>query len=131
MPDSALTMDNLAQAGYTEGDLLPVSLDTAKQMYGGDFTVYIIRPGEDPELVLDETDLVHHDGLYAVPREEWEASPDFDGAIQDRLREEEQQKREAAFLDHQGDCFALYQLHRGPNLRDIRYIPLEQLAALQ
>ena len=129
MPDSALTMDNLAQAGYTEGDLLPVSLDTAKQMYGGDFTVYIIRPGEDPELVLDETDLVHHDGLYAVPREEWEASPDFDGAIQDRLREEEQQKREAAFLDHQGDCFALYQLHRGPNLRDIRYIPLEQLRA--
>ena len=70
MPDSALTMDNLAQAGYTEGDLLPVSLDTAKRMYGGDFTVYIIRPGENPELVFDETDFGHHDGLYAVPREE-------------------------------------------------------------
>ena len=129
MPDLDCTMEELEEAGYTEGDLLPVSLDTAELMYGGDFTVYIIRPGENPELVFDETDFDHHDGLFAIPREEWEASPDFDDAIQDRLREEEQQKREAAFLDHQGDCFAIYQLHRGPDLRDIRYIPLERLRA--
>lgn len=53
-------------------------------------------------MVFDETDFDNHDGLFAVPREEWEASPDFDDAIQNRLREEEQQRREAAFLpgDH-------------------------------
>ena len=129
MPDPSLSMEDLSQAGYTENDLLPVSLDTAELMYGGDFTVYLIRPGENPEMVFDEEDFDHHDGLFAVPREEWEASPDFDDAIQDRLREEEQQKREAAFLDHQGDCFALYQLHRGPELRDLRYISLERLRA--
>ena len=111
--------------GYTENDLLPLSLDTAELMYGSDFTVYLIRPGENPEMVFDETDFDNHDGLFAVPREEWEASPDFDDAI----REEEQQRREAAFLDHQGDCFALYQLHRGPELRDLRYISLERLRA--
>ena len=98
-------------------------------MYGSDFTVYLIRPGENPEMVFDETDFDNHDGLFAVPREEWEASPDFDDAIQNRLREEEQQRREAAFLDHQGDCFALYQLHRGPELRDLRDISLERLRA--
>ena len=129
MPDPNCTMEDLAEAGYVEGDLLPVSLDTAELMYGGDFTVYIIRPGEDPELAFDETDFDHHDGLFAVSRDEWEASPDFDAAIQSRLREDEQEKREAAFLDHQGDCFAIYQLHRGPELRDVRYIPLEQLRA--
>ena len=115
--------------GYTENDLLPLSLDTAELMYGSDFTVYLIRPGENPEMVFDETDFDNHDGLFAVPREEWEASPDFDDAIQNRLREEEQQRREAAFLDHQGDCFALYQLHRGPELRDLRDISLERLRA--
>lgn len=129
MPDPSLSMEDLSEAGYTENDLLPVSLDTAELMYGGDFTVYLIRPGENPEMVFDEEDFDHHDGLFAVPREEWEASPDFDDAIQDRLREEEQQKRETAFLDHQGDCFALYQLHRGPELRDLRYISLERLRA--
>lgn len=129
MPDPSLSMEDLSQAGYTENDLLPVSLDTAELMYGGDFTVYMIRPGENPEMVFDETDFDHHDGLFAVPREEWEASPDFDDAIQSRLREEEQQKREAAFLDHQGDCFALYQLHHGPELRDLRYLSLERLRA--
>lgn len=129
MPDPSLSMEDLSEAGYTENDLLPVSLDTAELVYGGDFTVYLIRPGENPEMVFDEEDFDHHDGLFAVPREEWEASPDFDDAIQDRLREEEQQKRETAFLDHQGDCFALYQLHRGPELRDLRYISLERLRA--
>ena len=129
MPDPNCTMEDLAEAGYAEGDLLPVSLDTAALMYGGDFTVYIIRPGENPEMVFDETDFDHHDGLFAIPREEWEASLDFDDAIQARLGEAEQEKREAAFLDHQGDCFAIYQLHRGPDLRDIRYIPLERLRA--
>lgn len=129
MPDPNCTMEDLAEAGYVEGDLLPVSLDTAALMYGGDFTVYIIRPGENPEMVFDETDFDHHDGLFAIPREEWEASLDFDDAIQARLGEAEQEKREAAFLDHQGDCFAIYQLHRGPDLRDIRYIPLERLRA--
>lgn len=129
MPDPSLSMEDLSEAGYTEDDLLPVSLDTAELMYGGDFTVYLIRPGENPEMVFDEEDFDHHDGLFVVPREEWEASPDFDDAIQDRLREEEQQKREAAFLDHQGDCFALYQLHRGPEQRDLRDISLERLRA--
>ena len=129
MPDPSLSMEDLEAAGYTADDLLPVSRDTAELMFGGDFSVYLIRPGENPEMAFDETDFDTHDGLYAVPREEWEASPDFDDAIQGRLREEEQQKREAAFLDHQGDCFALYQLHRGPELRDIRYISLERLRA--
>ena len=129
MPDPDCTMEDLAEAGYTEGDLLPVSQDTAERLYGEDFSVYLIHPGENPELAFDETDFDRHDGLFAVPREEWEASPDFDDAIQARLREEEQEKREAAFLDHQGDCFAIYQLRRGPELRDLRYIPLERLRA--
>ena len=129
MPDPSMSMEHLTEAGYTENDLLPLSLDTAELMYGSDFTVYLIRPGENPEMVFDETDFDNHDGLFAVPREEWEASPDFDDAIQNRLREEEQQRREAAFLDHQGDCFALYQLHRGPELRDLRDISLERLRA--
>lgn len=129
MPDPSMSMEHLTEAGYTENDLLPLSLDTAELMYGSDFTVYLIRPGENPEMVFDETDFDNHDGLFAVPRDEWEASPDFDDAIQNRLREEEQQRREAAFLDHQGDCFALYQLHRGPELRDLRDISLERLRA--
>lgn len=102
MPDPSLSMEDLSQAGYTENDLLPVSLDTAELMYGGDFTVYLIRPGENPEMVFDEEDFNHHDGLFAVPREEWEASPDFDDAIQNRLREEEQQTREAALSGPSG-----------------------------
>lgn len=68
MPDPSLSMEDLFQAGYTEDDLLPVSQDTAAHLYDGDFTVYLIHPGENPELVFDETDFDPHDGLFAIPR---------------------------------------------------------------
>ena len=46
--------------------------------------------------------------VFAVPKEEWEASPDFHQLIADRMNHQEE--RERAFLDHGGDCFAIYQI---------------------
>ena len=36
-----------------------------------------------------------------------------------------QEEREQAFLDHKGDCFAIYQVKHTDELRDIRYEGLE------
>ena len=35
-----------------------------------------------------------------------------------------QEEREKAFLNHGGDCFAIYQLRDGDETRDLRYMPL-------
>ena len=40
-------------------------------------------------------------------------------------RQDHQQEREQAFLDHKGDCFAIYQVKHTDALRDIRYEGLE------
>ena len=58
MPDPSMSMEHLTEAGYTENDLLPLSLDTAELMYGSDFTVYLIRPGENPEWSLTRRTLI-------------------------------------------------------------------------
>ena len=63
--------------------------------------------------------------MFAVPREEWEASPDFHAAIVDRLNHQE--GRERAFLDHGGDCFAIYQVKDGAEQRDLRFMNMDWL----
>ena len=128
MPDPALTQDDLEKCGYLDGDLLPLSKERAYELMECDLTVYIIQQGENPAMAFDTADLDAHDGIFAVTREEWEESPDFDAQVKERM--DHQQEREQAFLDHKGDCFAIYQVKHTDELRDIRYEGLEWIKSI-
>lgn len=128
MPDPALTQDDLEKCGYMDGDLLPLSKERAYELMERDLTVYIVQQGENPAMAFDTTDLDAHDGIFAVTREEWEESPAFDAQVKERM--DHQQEREQAFLDHKGDCFAIYQVKHTDELRDIRYEGLEWIKSI-
>ena len=128
MPDPALTQDDLEKCGYLDGDLLPLSKERAYELMECDLTVYIIQQGENPAMAFDTADLDAHDGIFAVTREEWEESPAFDAQVKERM--DHQQEREQAFLDHKGDCFAIYQVKHTDELRDIRYEGLEWIKSI-
>ena len=128
MPDPALTQDDLEKCGYLDGDLLPLSKERAYELMERDLTVYIVQEGENPEMAFDTADLDAHDGIFAVSREEWEESPVFDAQVKARM--DHQQEREQAFLDHKGDCFAIYQVKHTDELRDIRYEGLEWIKSI-
>ena len=124
MPDPTLIQDDLEKCGYLDGDLLPLSKERAYELMERDLTVYIIQQGENPAMAFDTTDLDAHDGIFAVTREEWEESTAF------KERMDHQQEREQAFLDHKGDCFAIYQVKHTDELRDIRYEGLEWIKSI-
>ena len=128
MPDPTLTQDDLEKCGYMDGDLLPLSKERAYELMERDLTVYIIQQGENPAMAFDTADLDAHDGIFAVTREEWEESPAFDAQVKERM--DHQQEREQAFLDHKGDCFAIYQVKHTDELRDIRYEGLEWIKSI-
>ena len=128
MPDPVLTQDDLEKCGYLDGDLLPLSKERAYELMERDLTVYIIQEGENPEMAFDTADLDAHDGIFAVSREEWEESPEFDKLVKDRMAHQEE--REQAFLSHKGDCFAIYQVKHTDELRDIRYEGLEWIKSI-
>ena len=128
MPDQLFTAEELRQDyGYLDGDMLPLSQDRAAELLARDFTVYAIVDGGSAEMVFDRDELDEHppDRIYAVSKEEWEASPDFRQAVVDRM--DRQADRERAFLDHQGDCYAIYQLRHDDSTHNLRYEPLENL----
>ena len=132
MPDSSMTLDGLAELGYSGTDLLPLSRERGAELVDRDMTVYMVRTGEAPEMVFDREDLMEQpEGvMFAVPREEWEDSPDFRQAVAGRM--DWQEDRERAFLNHGGDCFAIDQvkLDGDDSLRDIRYESLDWLNSI-
>ena len=128
MPDPALTQDNLEKCGYLDSDLLPLSKERAYELMAQDLTVYMVQQGENPAMAFDTADLDAHDGIFAVTREEWEDSPSFDAQVMDRM--DHQQEREQAFLNHKGDCYAIYQVKHTDELRDIRYEGLEWVKSI-
>lgn len=128
MPDPTLTQDDLEKCGYLDGDLLPLTKERAYELMAQDLTVYMVQQGENPAMAFDTDDLDAHDGIFAIPREEWEESPAFDAHVKARM--DHQQEREQAFLDHKGDCFAIYQVKHTDELRDIRYEGLEWIKSI-
>ena len=128
MPDPALTQDDLEKCGYLDGDLLPLSKERAYELMAQDLTVYMVQQGETPAMAFDTADLDAHDGIFAVTREEWEDSPSFDAQVKERM--DHQQEREQAFLNHKGDCYAIYQVKHTDELRDIRYEGLEWIKSI-
>ena len=128
MPDPALTQDDLEKCGYLDSDLLPLSKERAYELMAQDLTVYMVQQGENPAMAFDTADLDAHDGIFAVTREEWEDSPSFDAQVMDRM--DHQQEREQAFLNHKGDCYAIYQVKHTDELRDIRYEGMEWVKSI-
>ena len=128
MPDPTLTQDDLEKCGYLDSDLLPLSKERAYELMAQDLTVYMVQQGENPVMAFDTADLDAHDGIFAVTREEWEDSPSFDAQVKERV--DHQQEREQAFLNHKGDCYAIYQVKHTDELRDIRYEGLEWVKSI-
>ena len=124
MPDPVLTRDNLEKCGCLDSDLLPLSKERAYELMERDLTVYIIGEGENAAMAFDTADLDAHDGMFAVARDEWEGSSEFHKKILER--QDRQQEREQAFLDHEGDCFAIYQVSRD-DPQNVRFMNLDWL----
>ena len=126
MPDESLGMADLEACGYLDGDMLPLSKERAMELYNMDLTVYAIVGGGSAEMLFDREDFETQapGTVFALSREEWEESPLFHDKIMER--HDHQQEREAAFLAHEGDCFAIYQVSQNDPQR-LRFMNLEWL----
>ena len=126
MPDPALCEDDLKNCGYQDGDLLPLSKERALELFEQDLTVYAVVDGGGAEMLFDREEFESQlpGTVFALSREEWEESPAFDALVQDRLNR--QQEREQAFLSHEGDCFAIYQVSR-EDPQNVRFMNLDWL----
>ena len=126
LPDTGLRKADLEAAGYRDGDMLPISKERAGELFDKDLTVYSIAGDGSAEMIFEkeEMDLPESGSLFAVSKEAWEGSAEFHAKIMER--QEHQEEREQAFLSHEGDCFAIYQVREDTADR-IRFMGLDWL----
>lgn len=126
LPDTGLSMEDLEAAGYRDGDMFPISKERAGELFDKDLTVYAVVSDGSAEMIFEkeEMDSPEAGSLFAVSKEDWEGSSDFHAKIMER--QEHQEEREQAFLSHEGDCFAIYQVREDTADR-IRFMGLDWL----
>lgn len=73
LPDPTIMTEMMFDFGYTDSDMLPLSKDRALELLERDVTVYMLYGDNTEAMVFDTEDIVNHDGLFGVTREEWEA----------------------------------------------------------
>ena len=71
--------DALTAVGCHDGDLLPLSAERACALMDMNMSVYVVQTGENPFMAFDKDEILDQpEGtVFAVPREEWEASAEF------------------------------------------------------
>ena len=128
MPDPVLAIADRDAYGYTEDDMLPVSKDKAIELYEKDFTVYMLYDDNSEGMAFERDDIDGHIGMFGINREEWEQSQEYLSLIEGH--EVTQQELENNFLNNPADAFAIYQLKRTEETRDLRFERLERLQAV-
>ena len=124
MPDSELAASDMEQYGYLYDGMLPVSKERALELDAAGLTVYVLHEDNTESMVFDSDEILQHGGLFGVDREEWEHSPEFHEKVLER--QDRQLEREQAFLSHEKDCFAIYQVSEYDPQR-LRFMNLDWL----
>ena len=124
MPDSEVSVSDMQGYGYFYDGMLPVTRERALELDAAGLTVYILHEDNTESMVFDTEEIMEHGGLFGVEHEEWEQSPAFHEKVLER--QDRQLEREQAFLSHEGNCFAIYQVSRD-DPQNVRFMNLDWL----
>ncbi len=118
MPDPTLTVEDMERYGYADADMLPLSKDRAIELAGIDITVYLLYGDNTEEMAFEAEEILYHQGLCGITREDWEA-------VRGDIPQRDVERR---FMNSEKDAFAIYQLNDDAP-RELRFAGMGELDA--
>ena len=115
LPDHVISPRALEFFGYKDDSMLPVSKDRALELLILDVPVFLIYKDGSDGMAYEPEEILAHDGLFGVTKEDWEAAKAFIPP-----RDVEQR-----FVDNQKDSFVIYQLK--PTEHDRMFVNFDHL----
>lgn len=104
--------------GYHDPSMFPLSKDRALELLERDALLFMLYPDNTDEMVIGSEDVVNHDGIIGITREEWQD-------IHDSVPARDVHQR---FLDAPGDAYAIMQLKQDAP-RELHYSALDRIPA--
>ena len=124
MPDPSMSIEAMNAYGYTDGDMFPLSKERALELFERDVPIYMLYEGNTEAMAFEVEDIVLFSGCFGITREDWDSIKD---QIPPMDMEMVRRKREQAFLESQGDTYAIYQLKHDDATADIRFMNSDYL----
>lgn len=120
LPDPTLSFQQMVCYGYADSDMLPLSKDRAAELMERDITVYMLyRDGTDA-MAFDTADIVNHDGLFGITRDEWQRVKDSVPA----------RNVEQRFKENPQDAYVIFQLKQDAP-QNLHFAPLGMVGTPQ
>ena len=122
-PDPGIGLSERDLYGYTDPAMLPMLQERALELYDQDLTVYMLYVDGTEAMAFDRDEIEAHDGIFGIEADEWKVSR----AYVDMEARQGEAEKETALLTSQEDCYGVYHVKEGPELRYHRNTSLEQL----
>ena len=125
LPDGMIGLSEMHGYGYTWEEMLPLTKETALELFDSDLSVYQLHKDGSETLIEDKEQITEHGGIFGIEKSDWENEREL-RSMQAGLAESGANK-EAQLLYGDTDKYGIYQLKDNPELRDFHFAGTAEL----
>ena len=125
LPDGMIGLSEMHEYGYTWEEILPLTKETALELFDRDLPVYQLHKDGSETLIEDKEQITEHGGIFGIEKSDWENEREL-RSMQAGLAESGANK-EAQLLYGDTDKYGIYQLKDNPELRDFHFAGTAEL----
>ena len=125
LPDGMIGLSEMHGYGYTWEEMLPLTKETALELFDSDLAVYQLHKDGSETLIKDKEQIMGHEGIFGIEKSDWENEREL-RSMQAELAESGA-NREAQLLYGDTGKYGIYQLKDNPELRDFHFAGTAEL----
>ena len=125
LPDGMIGLSEMHEYGYTWEEILPLTKETALELFDRDLPVYQLHKDGSETLIEDKEQITGHEGIFGIEKSDWENEREL-RSMQAELADSSANK-EAQLLYSSSDKYGIYQLKDNPELRDFHFAGTAEL----
>ena len=125
LPDGMIGLSEMHEYGYTWEEMLPLTKETALELFDSDLAVYQLHKDGSETLIEDKEQITGHEGIFGIEKSDWENEREL-RSMQAELAESGANK-EAQLLYGDTGKYGIYQLKDNPELRDFHFAGTAEL----
>ena len=125
LPDGMIGLSEMHEYGYTWEEMLPLTKETALELFDSDLAVYQLHKDGSETLIEDKEQITGHEGIFGIEKSDWENEREL-RSMQAELADSSA-NRETQLLYGSSDKYGIYQLKDNPELRDFHFAGTAEL----
>ena len=125
LPDGMIGLSQMHEYGYTWEEMLPLTKETALELFAHDLPVYLLHEDGSETLIEGEEQITGHEGIFGIEKSDWENEREL-RSMQAELADSSA-NRETQLLYGDTDKYGIYQLKDNEALRDFHFAGIESL----